>query len=71
MDKSTFEWFLNTGYVEMLDEWYAEYDGVICKHYKIKSIREGAWGNVAYTDIYVTLADGLTYDSFRITNRSK
>ena len=44
--------------VEKLKQWQDQHDGVMCDHYLLRSIREGGYGEVAITDVYITLPDG-------------
>ena len=66
MDATQLSWYLESPYVTVIKKWQANHDGAVRDHYLLKSVREGAWGNVAFTDTYVTLADGKTYSSMHL-----
>ena len=66
MDSIELEWYLKHDQVEKLKQWKGEHDGVVCEHYLLKSKREGAYGEIAITDVYITLPDGKTYCSMKL-----
>ena len=54
MDSVQLQWYLKHEQVEKLKQWQDQHDGVMCDHYLLRSTREGGYGEVAITDVYMT-----------------